>query len=77
MSEGFFGPIKKIEMEEYSDLIPCLLGTTRTIRQALESCEVIGYDLFSWTTATFLIKKESERESEIRIFCVTIFEITY
>ena len=41
MSEGLFSPIKKIEMEDYSDLMKkvCLLGIGRILRQVLRELQ--------------------------------------
>ena len=68
-------------MEKYADFTQqkvCLLGTARIIRHVLESCNVIGYDLFSYTATTFLIKKAREirnntiKKSNNDMFCNSI-----
>lgn len=54
----------------------CFLGTGKITKQVLEICEVMGYELFSETATTFLIKKVREIRNNIRkrvvmVSCVT------
>ena len=52
-------------MEDYSDFTQqkvCLLGTARIVRLVLESCEVIGHDLFPSQQPPFWSKRQDKSE---------------